>query len=61
MWRRFLTPRTNGAKQSLSSEENPKSTRTNPVHDGSVPELEDVIVVGDLVVTAGVGAERQRP
>ena len=56
-----MTPRTNGAKQSLSSEENPKSTRTNPVHDGSVPELEDVIVVGDLVVTVGVGAERQRP
>ena len=56
-----MTPRTNEAKRSLSSEENPKPTRTNPVRDGSVPEQEDVIVVGDLVVTVGVGAERQRP
>ena len=48
---------TNGAKRSLSSEENPNSTRTNPVCYDNVPEQEDVVVVGDLVVPARVGAE----
>jgi len=45
---------TNGAKRSLSSEENPNSTRTNPVCYDNVPEQEDIIVVGDLAVTAGL-------
>ena len=31
------------------------------MRNGSVPEQEDVIVVGDLAVTASVGAERKRP
>jgi len=31
------------------------------MRNGNVPEQEDVIVVGNLAVTAGVGAERQRP
>ena len=61
MWRRSLTSMTNGAKRSRNSKENPNPTRTNPVRDGSIPEQEDVIVRGDLVVTAGVGAEWQRP
>ena len=61
MWRRSLTPMTNGAKRSLNSEENPNPMRTNPVRYGSVPEQDDIIFVGDLAITAGVGAERQRP
>ena len=56
-----MMPMTNGAKWSRSSEENPNPMRTNPVRDDSVPEQEDVIVVGDLAVTASVGAERKRP
>ena len=58
MWWRSLTPMTNGAKQNLSSEENPNPTRTNPVRDDIIPEQEDAIVIRDLAVTMGVGAER---
>jgi len=61
MWWWTLTLMMNGAKWSRSSEENPNPMQMNPVRDGSVPEQEDFIVVGDLAVTTGVGAERQRP
>jgi len=57
MWRRALTSMTNKAKLSLSSGENPNPTQMNPVRDGGISEQDDVLV-GDLAVTAVVGAER---
>jgi len=57
MWRRVLTPMTNRAKLSLSIGENPNPMRKNLVSVGGVPEQDDVIVVGDLAVTAMIGAE----
>ena len=59
MWRRALTLMTNKAKLSLSSRKNPNPTQMNLVRHGGIPEQDDV-VVGDLAVTAVVGAERQR-
>ena len=50
---------TNKAKLSLSSRKNPNPTQMNLVRHGGIPEQDDV-VVGDLAVTAVVGAERQR-
>lgn len=50
---------TNRAKLSLSSEENPNPTPMNLLRDGGVPEQDDAIVIGDLVVTMVDSAEQQ--
>ncbi|KAL5123150.1 hypothetical protein HKD37_02G003794 [Glycine soja] len=59
MWLRALTSMTNRAKLSLSSEENPNPTRMNLLRDGGVPEQDDAVVIGDLVVTMVDSAEQQ--
>ena len=59
MWLRALTSMTNRAKLSLSSEENPNPTPMNLLRDGGVPEQDDAIVIGDLVVTMVDSAEQQ--
>ena len=52
--------RTNKSTLSLKSEKNPNPTLMNLVRDDGVPVQDDVIVVGDLIVTTVVGAEWQR-
>lgn len=56
-----MAPRTNKATLSLRSTKNPNPTRMKLIRNHDVPVQVDVVVVGDLAVTAGVGAERQRP
>ena len=56
-----VAARMNRATLSLKSAKTPNPTRMKLMRDDGVPVQDDVVVVRDLAVTAGVGAERQRP